>query len=309
MTSSLGARAPHASEAGSFTIAGQVTVHRLGYGGVSLAGPRGCGFGPCEDEDAAKAVLRRVRELGINLVDTADSYGPHTSESLIGKYLHPYPDGMLIASKVGMIRKSLEYSAGDVCGRPDYIRSSLEGSLKRLKLERIELYQLHRVDPQVPLEETAGAFADLIREGKIGMFGVSAVTVQQLETLAKVTPIATVQNNFNLADRSCEDVLEWCEARGVGFIPYWPLSKGRLTQVETVRQVALRHEASPSQIALAWLLDRSPVILPIPGTLSAAHLEENLGAGRIRLTDQDRADLEVIEQTPYVGFVKESAPS
>jgi aryl-alcohol dehydrogenase-like predicted oxidoreductase len=255
-------------------------VNRLGFGAMRLPGPGV--WGEPADRDEARRVVRRAVELGVNLIDTADSYGPHVSEEIIAEALHPYPDGLVIATKGGLVRPGPGQWERD--GRPEHLREACEGSLRRLRLDAIELYQLHAVDPKVPFEESLGALIQLRDEGKIRRIGLSNVSVDELERGLALTEIVTVQNRYNLTDRSSEDVLEACEGRGIGFIPWFPLATGDLAQPGgPLDEIARRHEATPAQVALAWLLARSPVMLPIPGTSSVEHLEENLGAGRLRL--------------------------
>jgi aryl-alcohol dehydrogenase-like predicted oxidoreductase len=231
-------------------------------------------------------VLRRAVQLDINLIDTADSYGPEVSERLIAEALHPYPDDLVIATKGGLTRSGPNEWHPN--GHPQHLREACEGSLARLRLERIELYQLHRVDPKVPLEESVGALIELRKEGKIGRIGLSNVSVDQLHRARELTPIVSVQNRYNLTDRATEDVLEECQRAGIAFIPWFPLSTGKLsTHGGPLAQIAERHEATPAQIALAWLLQRSAVMLPIPGTASVKHLEENIGAARIELSPDE----------------------
>jgi len=271
---------------GTFTIVDGPTVRRLGFGAMRLTGD-GI-WGEPDDPEECRRVLRRAVELGINLVDTAASYGPEVSERLIAETLHPYPDDLVIATKGGMTRSGPGRWARD--GRPEYLRESCEGSLRRLRLERIELYQLHAVDPNVPLEESLGTLIELRDEGKVAHIGLSNVSVAELERGLAMTEIATVQNRYNLTDRDSEDVLDACTERGIGFIPWFPLATGSLARSGgPLDDAARRHDATPSQIALAWLLARSPVMLPIPGTSSVAHLEENIAAAQLRL-DADEVE-------------------
>ncbi len=278
----------NAAEAGTFALGGELEVNRLGYGAMRITG-RGI-WGEPENPEEAKRVLRRCVELGINLIDTADSYGPEVSERLIGETLAPYPEDMVIATKAGLVRPG----PGDwrPNGRPGHIREAIEGSLRRLKLETIDLYQLHRIDPEVPAEESLGAMAELREEGKVRYVGLSEVGVDELRQAQQIVPISSVQNRYNLTDRGSEDVLEACEADGIAFIPWFPLASGSLSRPGgPVDEIAANHEASPGQIALAWLLRRSPVMLPIPGTSSVGHLEENVAAVSIDLTDDEYAEL------------------
>jgi pyridoxine 4-dehydrogenase len=270
---------------GSFNV-GSFAVHRLGFGAMQLTGPGV--FGPPADHDAAIAVLRRAVELGVDLIDTADSYGPNVSEELIFEALHPYPEGLRIATKAGFMRPGP--GVWTTNGRPEYLRQQCEQSLHRLGLERIDLFQLHRIDPQVPPEDQFGALRDLRDEGKVAEVGLSEVQVPQLEAALLVVPIATVQNLFNLGNRSAEDVLGRCSEGGIGFIPYFPLGSGTLVRPGgPLDEVAQELGATPAQVSLAWLLRLSPVMLPIPGTSSVAHVEENCAAGAIVL-NQDQFD-------------------
>ncbi len=269
--------------AGTFELGGELTVNRLGFGAMRITG-RGIWGEPPEREEA-KRVLRRAVELGVDLIDTADSYGPEVSENLIAEELHPY-DGITVATKGGFERSGP--GQWTINSRPDHLRSACEASLRRLKLDRIDLYQLHRRDPQVPFEESLGTLVELRDEGKIRLIGLSEVSVEELETALEITPVATVQNRYNVVDRGSEDVLEECERRGIGFMPWYPLATGSLAERGgPLDEAAERHGATPSQIALAWLLARSPVMLPIPGTGSVEHLEENCAAATVELTDEE----------------------
>jgi pyridoxine 4-dehydrogenase len=274
--------------AGTFTI-GDRTIRRLGFGAMRITG-RGI-WGPPADHDEAIAVLRRAVELGVNLIDTADSYGPHVSEELIAEALHPYPDDLLIATKGGLIRTGPGVWPRD--GRPEHLREACEGSLRRLRLDAIDLYQHHSPDKKVPYERSIGALKELQDEGKIRHIGVSNVSVEQLETAREIVEVVSVQNRFNLTDRSSQDVLERCEELGIGFLPWAPVDAGRLAEPGgPVDRIAKEHDASPGQVSLAWLLARSGVMLPIPGTSSVEHLEENLRAAELQLTDDELAELE-----------------
>ncbi len=274
--------------AGTLTLGGELTVRRLGFGAMRITGD-GI-WGPPEDRDGAIATLRRAVELGVNLIDTADSYGPYVSEELIAEALHPYPDDLMIATKGGLTRTGPSEWPRD--GRPEHLREACEGSLKRLRVDRIDLYQLHAPDPNVPYEESVDALKELQDEGMIRLVGVSNVSGEQLDNAREIVPVATVQNRFNLADRSSEDVLERCEELGLGFIPWFPLASGSLAgQGGPLSEIAARHDASAAQIALAWLLARSEVMLPIPGTSSVQHLEENVAAAGIELGEQEIAEL------------------
>ena len=271
------------SASGTFRIGGDAQVNRLGFGAMQLTGP-GI-WGDPKDPDEAVRVLRRAVELGVNFIDTADSYGPFVSELLIKRALHPYPDGLVIATKAGLTRHGPDVWVP--LGRPEYLRQQCELSLRHLGLDRIELYQLHRIDDRVPLEDQLGELCALQREGKIGHIGLSEVTVAELREAQQHATIATVQNLYNLSNRSAEDVLEVCEAESIGFIPWFPLATGRLASPGgPLDQIAHELEATPAQLALAWLLKRSAVMLPIPGTSSVAHLEENLVAAEVDLTDE-----------------------
>jgi len=269
---------------GTFRIGGGPTVRRLGFGAMRLTGP-GI-WGEPEDPDECRRVLRRAVELGVNLIDTADSYGPEVSERLIAEALHPYPEGLVIATKGGLTRTGPGQWPRN--GRPDHLREACEASLRRLKLDRIELYQLHAPDENVPYEESLGALIELREEGKIAHIGISNVSVELLDQALAMTEVVTVQNRYNLADRASEDVLDACTERGIGFIPWFPLATGQLAQPGgPLDDVAQANDATPSQIALAWLLARSPIMLPIPGTAKVAHLEENLAAAQVRLDDAE----------------------
>jgi pyridoxine 4-dehydrogenase len=268
---------------------GDRSVRRLGFGAMRITGP-GI-WGPPADHDGAIAVLRRAVELGVTLIDTADSYGPHVSEELIAEALYPYPEDLLIATKGGLLRTGPGRWPAD--GSPQHLREACEGSLSRLRVDAIELYQHHRPDPKVPYEDSIGALKELQDEGKIRHIGVSNVSVDQLETAREIVQVVSVQNRFNLTDRHSQDVLERCEDLGIAFFPWAPIAAGELAEPGgPVDRIASEHDASPGQVALAWLLARSPVIVPIPGTSSVEHLEENLGAASIDLTDDEVADLE-----------------
>ena len=272
----------------TLTIGGDLEVHRLGFGAMRITGD-GI-WGPPDDPEEAKRLLRRVVELGIDLIDTADSYGPEVSENLIAEALHPYPDGLVIATKGGLRRTGPGEWPRDA--RPERLKECCEGSLRRLKLDRIDLYQLHAPDPKVPYEDSVGALKELQDEGKIRHVGVSNVSVEELEQARGIVEVVTVQNRFNLEDRDSEDVLEACEGAGIGFIPWFPLATGRLAEPGgPLDRVAKRHDATPGQIALAWLLARSPVMLPIPGTSSIEHLEENRAAADIELSQDEVVEI------------------
>jgi pyridoxine 4-dehydrogenase len=262
---------------------GDLTVRRLGYGAMRITGDGV--WGPPDDHDESIAVLRRAVELGVNLIDTADSYGPYVSEQLIAEALHPYPEGLVIATKGGLTRTGPGEWPRD--GRPEHLRQACEGSLERLRIDRIDLYQLHAPDPEVPYEESVGALKELQDEGKIRQIGVSNVSVDQLATARAIVDVVSVQNRFNLGDRHSADVLEVCQADGIAFIPWFPLDAGALAEPGgAAAEVAERHGVTPAQVALAWLL-RTPATLPIPGTSSVAHLEENLAAANLQLTDEE----------------------
>jgi pyridoxine 4-dehydrogenase len=266
---------------------GDRTVRRLGFGAMRITGP-GI-WGPPADHEGAIAVVRRAVELGVNLIDTADSYGPEVSEELIAEALYPYPDDLLIATKGGLIRTGPGKWPAD--GRPEHLREACEGSLRRLRLDTIELYQQHRPDLEVAYEESIGALKELQDEGKIRHIGVSNVSVDQLETARGIVEVVSVQNRFNLTDRRSEGVLQRCEELGIAFFPWAPIAAGRLAGA-VVDRIASNHDASAGQVALAWLLVRSPVIAPIPGTSSVEHLEQNLAAASVHLTEDEVAELE-----------------
>jgi pyridoxine 4-dehydrogenase len=264
----------------TFKIGGDLEVRRLGFGAMRITG-NGI-WGPPDDPEEARRLLRRVVDLGINLIDTADSYGPEVSENLIAEALHPYPDGLVIATKGGLRRTGPGQWPRD--GRPERLKECCEASLRRLRLERIDLYQLHSPDPQVPLEDSVGALKELQDEGKIRHVGVSNVSREELGRARAVVDVVTVQNRYNLTERYSESVLEACERDGLGFIPWFPLAIGELARPGgPLDDLAQRHDAAPGQLALAWLLARSPVMLPIPGTASVDHLEENVAAQSIEL--------------------------
>jgi pyridoxine 4-dehydrogenase len=268
----------------TFTIGGDLEVHRLGFGAMRITG-EGI-WGPPDDAEEAKRVLRRVVELGIDLIDTADSYGPEVSENLIAETLYPYPDDLVIATKGGLRRTGPGQWPRDA--RPERLKETCEGSLRRLKLERIDIYQLHSPDPQVPYEDSVGALKELQDEGKIRHVGISNVSVEELEQARGIVEVVTVQNRYNLEDRHSEDVLEACEQAGIGFIPWFPLATGRLAEPGgPLDRIAREQDATPAQVALAWLLARSQVMIPIPGTSSVEHLEEDFAATRIELSPSE----------------------
>jgi len=276
-------------KSGTLTLGGDIEVHRLGFGAMRITG-QGV-WGPPPDRDTAKDVLRRVIDLGIDLIDTADSYGPHVSEQLIAEALHPYPDDLLIATKGGLERTGPgEWPRN---GRPEHLRAACEGSLRDLRVDRIDLYQLHSPDDAVPYAESVGALKELQDEGKIRHIGVSNVSVEQLEQARSIVDVVSVQNRFNLTDRASQDVLDVCERDGLGFFPWFPLAGGNLAAPGgLVAEIARAHDATTGQVALAWLLQRSPVLLPIPGTGSVEHLEENVAAAELELDEDEIARLE-----------------
>jgi pyridoxine 4-dehydrogenase len=282
-------QAQPAKASGEFSIGGKLPVTRLGYGTMQLTGPGV--WGDPKDPDEAVRVLRRAVDLGVNFLDTADAYGPVVAEPLIKKALHPYPADLVIATKVGHTRQGP--GIWTPLGRPDYLRQQTEMSLRFLGLEQIPLMQLHRIDPKVPLEDQVGELAKLQEEGKIRFIGLSEVTVDQLRAASEITPIATVQNLYNLANRSAEELLDYSAANGIGFIPWFPLATGELAKPGSpLAELAAKRGATPSQLALAWLLRRSPAMLPIPGTSSVSHLEDNVAAAGITLTEDEYAALE-----------------
>jgi aryl-alcohol dehydrogenase-like predicted oxidoreductase len=277
----------HAS--GQFRIGGDMPVHRLGFGAMRITG-KGV-WGEPADHDEAIRVLRRAVELGVDFIDTADSYGPEVSERLIAEALHPYPDGLAIATKSGLLRPGPDQWTPN--GRPEHLRAACEGSLRRLRVDRIDLYQLHRIDPEVPAEDQLGTFRDLQAEGKVRHVGLSEVRVAEIEHARTIVPVVTVQNRYSVSDREYEDVVDYCERSEVGFIPWYPLAAGELTAPGGVLdRLARRHGVTTSQLALGWLLARSPVMLPIPGTSRVSHLDENVASASVRL---DAAELREIE--------------
>jgi aryl-alcohol dehydrogenase-like predicted oxidoreductase len=270
-----------ARASGEFAIGGDLPVVRLGYGAMQIPGPGV--WGEPRDHDEIVRVLRRALELGVTFIDTADSYGPEVSERLIREALYPYPDDLVIATKAGLTRPSR--GVWERNGNPEHLKAQAEQSLRLLGLERIELFQLHRIDPEVPLADQVGALVELQAEGKIGRIGLSEVSVAEIEEARAITPIATVQNLYNLAERRAEPVLDYCEREGIGFIPWFPIATGRLaTPGGPLQRIGDEQGATPAQLALAWLLQRSPVLLPIPGTSTVAHLEENVNAALIELS-------------------------
>jgi pyridoxine 4-dehydrogenase len=280
---------PNAAASGTFNLGNDLPIHRLGYGAMRITGP-GI-WGEPKDREEAKRVLKRLPDLGVNFIDTADAYGPEVSENLIAEALHPYPAGLGIATKGGFTRQGPNQWA--VVGRPEYLRQCVEMSLRRLKLERIDLYQLHRIDPQVPVEDSLGELKKMQQEGKIRHIGLSEVSVKEIERAQKTVPIVSVQNKYNIADRTHESVLQFCEKHQLGFIPWFPMEQGKLSKPGSILdQAAKSRKSSTAQIAIAWLLHHSPVTLPIPGTSSVKHLEENLAAAELRLTDAEWQSLE-----------------
>lgn len=278
---------------GTFSL-GTMPVHRLVFGAMRITGP-GI-WGPPRDRAEAIRVLRRAVDLGVDLIDTADSYGPYVSEELIREALHPYPDGLVIATKAGLVRTGPD--EWHPVGRPEYIRQECEMSLRRLGVETLDLFQLHEPDPQVPLEEEIGVFADLQQEGKVRHVGVSNVTLDQLDVCRRGADVVSVQNIYNVTDRRYDDVLQHCAAEGLGFIPYDPLGSGRLAGSRSpLAHLARRLGATPAQLALAWLLHRAPVMLPIPGTSTVGHLEENLAAADIELGAALYAEITAADQS------------
>ena len=281
----------HAAASGTFAIGGDLCVHRLGFGAMRITSTGV--WGEPKDPAAARSVLRKAVELGVNFIDTADSYGPEVSERLIAEALHPYPAGLVIATKGGLTRQGPNKWLP--VGRPEYLFQQVEMSLRRLKVERIDLYQLHRIDPQVPVEESLGALANLQKQGKIRHVGLSEVNAEEIERASKTVPIVSVQNEYNLSNRQSEAALKYCEEHQLGFIPWFPVAAGKLAAPGGVLdEVAERHEATVAQLALAWLLHRSPVMLPIPGTSSVEHLEENVAAADLELTSQEWAEIEAV---------------
>ena len=293
MTSFPSSRPPGSRPAissGTFYLSSDLPVHRLGFGTMRLTGAGV--WGEPADRTEAIAVLRRAVELGITLIDTADSYGPEVAERLIAQALFPYPRDLVIATKAGFRRPGPGQWVED--GRPEHLREACEGSLQRLRLERIDLFQLHRIDPKVPLEDQIGALLDLRREGKIRFIGLSEVNIPQIDAVRRLTPVVSVQNRYNLVDRGAEDVVEYCTREDIGFMPWFPLAMGNLANPGgPLARAAARLGAQPSQIALAWLLRRSPVMLPIPGTSRVHHLEENTAAASIFLDERTMRELEL----------------
>ena len=275
----------------TFSIGGDLPVHRLGYGAMQLPGPGV--WGEPADPDNARRVLRAAVEQGVDFIDTADSYGPVVSERLIAEALHPYPEGLVIATKAGLTRQGP--GIWTPVGRPAYLKQQVELSLRTLRLERIDLIQLHRIDAEVPLADQLGAFKELQDEGKVRHIGVSEVSVAELEQARQIVNVVSVQNLYNLTNRQSQDVLDHATEHGIGFIPWFPIATGDLAAPDSpVADIARELDATPSQVALAWLLHTSPVVLPIPGTKSLEHLAENLGAAQLRLSDEDMARLDAL---------------
>ena len=268
---------PNAAEAGTIDVGGDLTVNRLGFGAMRITGEGIWGEPP--DLGQARAAIKRAVELGVNFIDTADSYGPDVSETLIAETLYPYPDDLVIATKGGLVRPGP--GRWDADGRPEHLRAALEGSLSRLRVERIDLYQLHRPDPKVPLEESIGALAELKNQGKIRHLGISNVTEDQLQRAEKITPIVSVQNRYNVIDRTSESMVDLCEQEELAFLPWAPIQEA--DEVDVITHAARNHGYTPRQIVLAWLLARSPQILPIPGSGSPEHVEANIAAASIKL--------------------------
>lgn len=279
---------PDAALSGTFAIGGDMIVNRLGFGAMRITGP-GI-WGDPEDPAEARRTLKRVPELGINLIDTAESYGPYVSEDLIGEVLAPYSAGTIVATKSGLTRTGPDIWLQ--LGRPEFLEQGVHMSLRRLKIERIDLWQLHRIDSQVPRDEQFDAIAGFIKDGLVRHAGLSEVSVEEIKAAQKFFPVATVQNLYNVANRKSEEVLAYCEANGIGFIPWFPLAGGDLVKSTAYQAICTKYNATPSQIALAWALKRSPVMLPIPGTGKVKHLEENTAAAAIALSDEDFATLD-----------------
>ncbi len=273
----------------TFALGGDLTVNRLGYGAMRITGP-GI-WGEPKDRDEARKVLKRAIELGVNFIDTADAYGPEVSEDIIAEALYPYPKDLVIATKGGFARSGP--NKWEMVGRPEYLRQCVEMSLRRLKVERIELYQLHRIDPKVPVEESLGALKDFQKAGKIRHIGLSEVSPAEIDQASKTVKIVSVQNQYNLSDRRHEKALKYCEQRNMAFIPWFPVAAGKLAQPGgPLDLVAKDHKATVAQLSLAWLLHHSPVMIPIPGTSSVKHLEENMAAARLHLSAEEWKTIE-----------------
>jgi aryl-alcohol dehydrogenase-like predicted oxidoreductase len=277
--------------AGTVSLGSEVPVHRLGFGAMRLTG-EGI-WGPPKNRSEALAVLRRAAELGVNFIDTADSYGPNVSEELIAEALFPYPKDLVIGTKGGWNRPGPNQWTHDAT--PGHLRKAVEGSLKRLQVERIELYQLHTPDPVVPFEDSVGTLAQLKSEGKIRLIGLSNVTQEHIERARRIVPVVSVQNRYSFADREWDYVVDYCDRNGIAFIPWFPLGAGRVAG-QTLDQIARAHQATPHQVAIAWLLKRSPIMLPIPGTSSVKHLEENVAAASLQLSDEEYQKLSRVPQ-------------
>ncbi len=281
-----------ATASGTFSLGESLSVHRLGFGAMRITG-KGI-WGPPDDRDEAIRVLRRCLDLGINFIDTADSYGPYVSEELIAEALYPYADGLVIATKGGLERSGPNKWESN--GRPEHLRQACEGSLKRLRVEQIDLYQLHRIDPDVPADDQLGTLQDLHREGKINLIGLSEVGIDEIEQARQYFPVVSVQNRYNIGDREHDEVLDFCTEEGIGFIPWYPLAAGKGLTEQKLTEAAEELGATPAQVALAWLLRRSPVMLPIPGTSKVKHLEQNAQAATLELPDELYASLTEVEQ-------------
>jgi aryl-alcohol dehydrogenase-like predicted oxidoreductase len=284
-----------AAASGTFRIGGDLPVHRLGYGTMRLVGEGA--WGEPRDPEECNRVLRRAVELGVNLIDTADAYGPEIAERLIAEALYPYPAGLVIATKGGITRQGPAKT--EYVGRAGYLIQCVEMSLRRLRLERIDLYQLHRIDPRTPLEESLGALLRMQEQGKIRHIGLSEVTPVEIEAAQKIVPIVSVQNRYSLGDRRHEATLAWCQERNFAFLPWYPMNAGKVLKLDQpfaqrLSQLAARYSATPAQLSLAWLLLRSPVTLPIPGTSNVAHLEENVGAAELKIGPDEWADLDAL---------------
>jgi aryl-alcohol dehydrogenase-like predicted oxidoreductase len=294
----MDSRTTSAAASGTFLIGGDLPVHRLGYGTMRLVGDGA--WGEPADAGEAKHVLRRAVELGITLIDTADAYGPEIAERLIGEALAPYPEGVVIATKGGITRQGPAKT--EYVGRAGYLIQCVEMSLRRLKLERIDLYQLHRIDSRTPLEESLGALKRMQEEGKIRHIGLSEVTPEQIEEVRKIVEVVTMQNRYSLADRRHEETLAYCEKQGIGFMPWYPMAGGKMLRgenavVEGLARIAGQHGVSVAQLSLAWLLQKSPVMLPIPGTSKVEHLEENIAAAELKLSADVWAEVEAATGT------------
>jgi aryl-alcohol dehydrogenase-like predicted oxidoreductase len=293
---SVQSQAISASLSGTISLGGELTVNRLGFGAMRITGD-GI-WGPPKDRARALAVLRRASELGVNFIDTADSYGPGVSEELIAEALFPYKKDLVIATKGGWNRPGPNQWTHD--SSPEHLRKAIEGSLKRLRLERIDVYQLHTPDPVIPFDASVETLAELRRQGKIRLVGLSNVTREHVERARKIVPIVSVQNRYSFADREWDSVVDYCEQHGIAFIPWFPLGAGKAAN-QILTKIAKAHQVEPLQVALAWLLQRSPIMLPIPGTSSVEHLEENLAAGSLRLTADEFRQLSDVKDGKYVS--------